>query len=129
MISKFHIIHICIEIKPKKYKFLSFYLYWKFHFKHRKNIQQKNTKILRIKKKKIFKSIDLIQPIPCIHYVLYNLFDVPTNCKPREYHCQSLIWYLYTFAPANPWYDYAIVVCIHHILSTNQHLDKDFVRT
>ena len=111
MIWKMLIIHISIEIYPKNHIFLSSYLHWKFQFKHRKIVELNKVRFLRVQKRDLY-------------YV-----DVRTNCRPKEYHCQSLTWYLYTFTPTNPCYNYIIVAYIRNILWTNQHFHKDLVRT
>lgn len=41
MISKFHRVHISIEIFTKEYIFLTSYMHWKFQFIHSKIVDQK----------------------------------------------------------------------------------------
>ena len=50
MISKFHRVHISIEIFTKEYIFLTSYMHWKFQFIHSKIVDQKKNKVLRIQK-------------------------------------------------------------------------------
>ena len=47
------------DIHQKLYIYKSSYLHLNFHFKHRKNIEQKSTNFLRIQKKKKKKKANL----------------------------------------------------------------------
>ena len=119
MICKLHIVHTFIEIYVKNYVFLSSYLHLKFRFNHRKVVKQKKVKFLRNQINNSY----LSQWIRNLCYV-----NGSTNSRPTEYHRQSLIWYLYTFISRKPRCNMAIVLYIHHILWTNQHFEKKFVR-
>ena len=50
MICKFHIVQFSIEIYTIIYLILSSHLHCEFHFKHRKNVEQKKSKFLELNK-------------------------------------------------------------------------------